>query len=110
MLENLVKQGLATLIKKSEGIYSLVLYVPKATKPVMGLLIPEIERIYLHDVWMEVTQFHYERTADKEELREEHERWKKSLKEKEKKKTIELEALKSIPNDKGFIIELWEGL
>lgn len=107
-LENFVREGLAIYSKGTRGdCYPAVLSVLKESERVKSVLIPIIEKLFTKDKATETARFHYKRTADKEDLRQEHVELEEKLKILEKKKIEELEALKSFSDEEGFIIEAW---
>ena len=108
VLDNMVQQGMAVYIKGSKlECYPAVLCVPKATESVKEVLIPIVEGLIEHDNAMNVAHFQLKWTADKENLSQEHEEWRERIDAMEKRIAAGVEALKSFPDDEGFIIEAW---
>jgi len=108
MIENLVRQELASYLKGSKwDCYPVVLEVSKASDSVKKILIPIAEKIAAQDKSLDIVRFHCERTENREDLKQEHEKWKEQLKKREQRNIAELEALKVFPSDEGFIIEAW---
>ena len=108
MISDLVNQGLASYTEKTVDLYyPAVVNVHKATDSVKKMLLPIVEEIATIDSGLYMSRSHYERTANDENLKKEHERWKATIENAERRIATGLEALKSFPDDERFIITAW---
>jgi len=90
---SLCRQGLASPTNESSGGYPTVVKVHKATDSVKEIMLPVIEEI----LSPKHTLFHVWRTLKEREALEKYKH----------KMNVQLEALKSFPDDEGFIITAW---
>jgi len=110
MTASLCRQGLASPTEDSKGGYPTVVKVHKATDLVKEIMLPVVEAIFARNIALRNAHYHYERTANNEGLKSEHEEWKMKVENGKRYNVVCLEALRAFPSDEGFIITAWATL